>query len=89
MHLGSCNDTGLVYEGMDAAEGERPVLVIDRSVESPSVEWPLTAVAVTRIPSINDRSQSQAPHHQSAIAPYLFSNLPQSTTPASSGAQRR
>ena len=58
MHLGSCNDTGLVYEGMGAAEGERPVLVINRSVESPSVEWPLTAVAVTRIPSINDRAQS-------------------------------
>lgn len=38
MHLGSCNDTGLVYEGMGATEGERPVLVIDRSVESPSVE---------------------------------------------------
>lgn len=60
MHLGSGNDTVLVYEGMGAAEGERPVLVINRSVESPSVEWPLTAVAVTRIPSINDRAQSSA-----------------------------
>jgi hypothetical protein len=35
MHLGSGNDTGLVYEGMGAAEGERPVLVINWSVESP------------------------------------------------------
>ena len=58
MNLGICNDTGLVYEGMGAAEGERPVVVINRSVESPSVEWPLTAIAVTRTPSINDRAQS-------------------------------
>jgi hypothetical protein len=35
MHLGSCNDTGLVYEGMGAAEGKRPVPVINGSVESP------------------------------------------------------
>jgi hypothetical protein len=28
MNLGICNDTGLVYEGMGAAEGERPVVVM-------------------------------------------------------------